>query len=220
MPVPAGVEAVMAWLMVVLLAALGEAGQVDADARLDLDGIERVVAPTGPMQCPKVELVSYRGDVVRYASPLRVNRQFRERLKRFEAVVRETAIEIYGRAPSRISHLGSFNCRRIRLWPTFLSEHGLGNALDVAGFVFPPLPRRTPLPADLPPALRRGFQVRVDPDWEGQTGVAAVHARFLHALTQKLVARTDIFRVMLGPAYPGHKNHFHLDCAPWRIVEL
>jgi hypothetical protein len=201
-----------------LLAVL--APQPEPDAHLQLDETPRVVAVTGKIQCPKVPLVSYRGDVVRYASPLRVNPEFRERLRRFEGVVKETAVEVYGRAPTEITHLGSFNCRRIRLWPEFLSEHGLGNAVDVSGFVFPPLPRRIKAPDDLPKQLTRGFRVRLDPDWQGQEGVAAVHARFLHLLAQKLVARLDIFRVMLGPAYPGHKNHFHLDCAPWRIVEI
>lgn len=190
------------------------------EERLPLDDLQRTVAATGKIQCPHVALVSYRGEVIRYASPLRVNPEFRERLRRFEAVVRETATDVYGRAPTQILHLGSFNCRRIRLWPEFLSEHGLGNALDVAGFVFAPLPRRSKPPVDLPKPLARGFRVRIDPDWQATDGVAALHARFLHELAQRLSARTDIFRVLLGPAYPGHKNHFHFDCAPWRIVEI
>ncbi len=206
--------------MLLVLLLVGQVAQAPPDSRLALDDVARVVEPTGPIQCPKVPLVSYRGDVIRYASPLRVNPDFRDRLRRFEAVVRDTAIEIYGRAPTQILHLGSFNCRRIRTWPDYLSEHGLGNALDVAGFVFAPLPRRATLPAELPKALARAFRVRIDPDWQGTQGVAALHARFLHALTQRLVARLDIFRVLLGPAYPGHKNHFHFDCAPWHIVEI
>ena len=212
----------MLWNLLVA-ALLGQVAAPKAalpDTRLELDDVQRVVEPTGKIQCPKVALVSYGGDVIRYASPLRVNPQFRERLRRFETVVRETATEVYGRAPTAILHLGSFNCRRIRTWPEYLSEHGLGNALDVAGFVFPPLPRRTKAPADLPRQLTRGFRVRIDPDWQGGEGIAGLHARFLHELAQRLVARNDIFRVMLGPAYPGHKNHFHFDCAPWRIVEI
>jgi hypothetical protein len=34
------------------------------------------------------------------------------------------------------------------------------------------------------------------------------------------VARDDIFRVLLGPAFPGHKTHFHFDVAPWRLVDI
>lgn len=184
--------------------------------KLALDDLERVVEEKGPIRCPKVELVHYAGDVVRYGSPVRVNAEFRDRLRLFEAVVRDAAVTVYGRSPRRIVHLGTFNCRRIRTWPTYLSEHGLGNAIDVAGFDFAPLPRGTKLPVD----LRRGFRVRLDPDWRGKEGAGAVHARFLREVAARLVERPDIFRVMLGPAYPGHHNHFHLDCAPWRIVDI
>lgn len=118
--------------------------------KLPLDSLERTVDPAGKIQCPKVELVHYPGDVVHYASPLRVNPDFRARLRLFEQVVRETATEIYGRPPRQITHLGSFNCRRIRKWPEYLSEHGLGNAIDISGFDFPPLPRKAKIPPDLP----------------------------------------------------------------------
>ena len=191
---------------------------VQPEAAFALDGVERTIAKVGPVRCPKVDLVSYKGDIVKYYVPVRVFVGFRERLRRFEAVVRDTAIEVYGRAPKSIHHLGTLNCRRIRTWPDYLSEHGLGNAIDVSGFDFGPLPRKTSLPAGLPSSLRRGFQVRLDPDWDGTSEKGAVHARFLRLLAERVVARTDIFRVMLGPAYPGHKNHFHFDCAPWRIV--
>jgi len=189
-----------------------------ADAAFALDGVERTIAPTGTVRCPKVDLVTYKGDVLKYHTPVRIYVGFRERLRRFETVVRDTAIEVYGRAPRRIHHLGTLNCRRIRTWPEYLSEHGLGNAIDVSGFDFGSLPRRTAPPEGLPNALRRSFQVRLDPDWDGTSAKGAVHARFLQLLAERVVARTDIFRVMLGPAYPGHKNHFHFDCAPWRIV--
>lgn len=189
-----------------------------AEAAFALDGVERTIAPTGAIHCPKVELVSYKGDLLRYHTSVRVYVGFRERLRRFEGVVRDTAVEVYGRAPKRIRHLGTLNCRRIRTWPDYLSEHGLGNAIDISGFDFGPAPRKASLPEGLPTTLRRGFQVRLDPDWDGTSATGAVHARFLHLLAERVVARTDIFRVMLGPAYPGHKNHFHFDCAPWRIV--
>ena len=46
-----------------------------------------------------------------------------------------------------------------------------------------------------------------------------VHARFLDTLARRLVAK-DIFRVLLGPSYPGHENHFHFDMSPWRLVDI
>lgn len=208
---------VRVWLAVLaLLIAL----PAHAEEPFPLDDLPRSVDAAGRIQCPKVDLVTYRGDILRYASPVRVHPGFRLRLQRFEAVVRDVATEIYGRAPSRVRHLGTYNCRRIRTWPTYLSEHGLGNAVDVAGFDFPALPRQAARTSALPPALRRSFQVRMEPDWDGHTGVQVLHGKFLHLLAERLIARDDIFRVLLGPAYPGHKNHFHFDCAPWRIVEV
>jgi hypothetical protein len=191
-----------------------------AQEEFPLDHVPRIVEAEGKIHCPKVELVTYRGDVLRYKTPVRVYSGFRERLRLFEEVTRDVAIEVYGRAPSHIRHLGTLNCRRIRTWPRYLSEHGLGNAIDVAGFDFPPLPRKLAKSSPLLPPLKRAFTVKLDPDWEATTGAQAVHAHFLRLLAERLVARQDIFRVLLGPAYPGHKNHFHFDCAPWRIVEV
>ena len=39
-------------------------------------------------------------------------------------------------------------------------------------------------------------------------------------LARRVIARPEVFRTVLGPAYPGHHNHFHLDCAPYRVVEV
>lgn len=205
--------------IVLISAAMAVASPAQADDYA-LDSLERSVPAKGKMQCPPVELVTWRGDAVRYHSPVRVYVGFRERLRKFEVVVKDVAIEVYGRAPSKIVHIGTLNCRRIRLWPTLLSEHGIGNGIDVAGFDFGAVPRKGAVPQGLPPALRKGFSVRVKAHWEGNAGAAAVHARFLHRLTEKLLEREDIFRVLLGPAYPGHKDHFHFDCAPWRLVSI
>jgi BirA family biotin operon repressor/biotin-[acetyl-CoA-carboxylase] ligase len=35
-----------------------------------------------------------------------------------------------------------------------------------------------------------------------------------------LIGRDDVFRVLLGPGYPGHDTHFHFDMAPWRMVQI
>ncbi len=198
--------------------AADPAGPALVDAGYPLDHIERIIPARGRFRCPKVAKVRYRGDIIRYHSPVFVNVPFRERLRRFEAVVRQTAIEIYGRAPRRIRHMGTYNCRRIAAWPTFLSEHGLANGIDVAGFDFGRARRSERAAA--PRRLKRAFKVRLAHHWTKTSGVGAVHARFLRTLARRLIARQDIFRVLLGPSYPGHKNHFHFDCAPWRLVDV
>jgi hypothetical protein len=200
--------------------ALALAGAPDAGGPADsypLDGLVRAIAPTGPVRCPTVPLVVYGGTRVRYARPARVHPAFAARLELFEEVVVEVARAHFGRAPSSMNHAGTFSCRRIGGYPTLLSEHGIGNGIDVVGFAFPRLPRRQPAPADLPASLRRPFQVSLA-DW--QADAKTPRARFLAALVRRLIARRDIFRVLLGPAYPGHKGHLHFDVSPYRVVSI
>jgi hypothetical protein len=87
-----------------------------------------------------------------------------------------------------------------------LSEHALGNAIDISGFRFEAL--------DGAPA----FEVRVDLHWRA-SGDEARHSRFLHALTETLLER-GVFRTLLGPAHPDHADHFHFDMAPHPYVNL
>jgi hypothetical protein len=185
-----------------------------------LDEVSRYVEPRGKVVCPKVELTRYKGDIIRYHKPVKVFVGFKDRLKKFEQVVKDTSIEFYGRAPKKIRHIGTYNCRRIGGYPTYISEHGLGNGIDVAGFDFGRLPGGATLPEGAPKRLKRGFRVRLLKHWKGRNAVNKHHSRFLRTLAVRLIEREDIFRVLLGPAYPGHKDHFHLDVSPWRIVEI
>lgn len=219
---------VLLWLVVTCSAAatstLAHAEELPLEPYA-LDDIPRVVDVDGPMRCPAVPLVPHPGTVVRWKSTLKVHPAFSARLTAFEAIVAEVATAIYGRAPARIAHLGSFNCRRIRRYPDLLSEHGLGNAIDVSAFEFKALTRVEAKASDLPKALKRSFQVSVLDHWDGpederSVHPKALHRRFLRALAAALERRPEVFRVMLGPAYPGHDNHFHFDCAPYRLVVL
>jgi hypothetical protein len=185
-----------------------------------LDSVPRTVAPHGPMLCPKVELVDYKGDAIRFQPAARIFSGFRDRLGKFEGVVKDVALSVYGRAPLRIVNLGTFTCRRMTSHPDWLSEHGLGNAIDVAGFDFGPLPKGAALPEGLPRAFRHPFEIRVQSHWSGKVGHAAIHARFLKSLVRRLIPRRDIFRVLLGPGYPGHKDHFHFDVSTFHLVQV
>jgi hypothetical protein len=185
-----------------------------------LDSVPREVPATGDLGCPKIEVASYRGDVLRYQPEIWVNASFRARLAAFERVVRDVAVKVYGRPPHRIVQLGGYGCRRMREHSGWLSEHALGNAIDVAGFDFGHLPKGEALPAGLDPAFKNAFEVRVLGHWGKRAGHAAVHARFLRTLVLRLIARDDIFRVLLGPGYPGHGNHFHFDVTTFRLVQI
>ena len=169
---------------------------------------------------------------MRFHRPLRVNAPFRKRVQALEVIVSDTAIEIYGRPPSRIRHLGAFYCRRISTWPYLVSEHGLGNAIDIAGFSFDRLSGDEQ--PTVPAQWRKRFEVRMTKHWNA-TGSNAPHSRFLQLLARRLIdadveaeadatqdghGRESLFRVILGPAQPNHDDHLHLDMARWRIVNV
>jgi hypothetical protein len=210
--------AVVLALLLVAHASVAADG-VDVGA-YPLDGISRVLAEGEELPCAKAQLVSYRGTQLRLSKPARVHPAFVPKLVELERVVAEVAVPFYGRAPRTLVHLGTHNCRRMRRYPDWVSEHALGNAIDVAGFDFAPLPRGAASAAGLPAGLRRAQAVRLDQHWNATRGPGATHSAFLRALAQRLIDRPDLFRVVLGPAWPGHHNHFHLDFAPYRVVEV
>jgi hypothetical protein len=187
----------------------------------ELDQLDRFRDDGSKVECDREGLVSYRGTAVRYYGSVLVNEAFRARLQRFEEVAAAAATEVYGRAPSRIRHMGAFSCRSSRNRSYRLSEHALGNAIDISGFDFAPLPKGGSLDPALPKQLKGAFQVRVARHWDRSGSPATeLHARFLRKLTDSLLERKDVFRGMIGPADPGHTDHFHFDVAPWRYVRL
>tara|TARA_R110002073_G_scaffold177151_3_gene334986 strand:- start:22424 stop:23218 length:795 start_codon:yes stop_codon:yes gene_type:complete len=183
-----------------------------------LDFTSRKVPMTGKVTCPPVQLVNYSGDIVAFHKPARINEDFAQHMRRFEEIVRNTAIEIYGRAPARITRMGSFYCRRIRAWPYLISEHGLGNAVDVGGFEFARVSGEAA--KDVPAHRRRRFEVTMSKHWRASTERDADHQVFLRLLAKRIIDEDDLFRVILGPADPKHKDHFHFDMSPNRIVNV
>lgn len=188
------------------------------DDHYALDELSRNIPKSGRVLCPKLELVTHLGSALRYDSPTKVHPAFRERLIAFEEVVASEARRHFGRDPRRIVHLGTYNCRRIGGYPELVSEHGLGNAIDVAGFDFA-APRGSHVTGGWPRQHNGAFSVRLDRHWKLDPRVSR-ESRFLRALAQRLIDRRDIFRVLLGPSYPGHHNHFHFDCAPYRLIDV
>lgn len=177
-----------------------------------LDGLSRSIS--GRLACYPEAMVSYQGDVLRYQGSVRIHPAFREHLVRFEQVVNDVAIEVYGRPPARILHAGAFNCRPIRHSEMRLSEHALGNGIDIVGFEFARAAKGTPPPQK---KLRKPFEVRVARNWSS-AGNDAIHAEFLHRLVGRLASRDDVFRGILGPGFRDHDNHLHLDMGVWRFL--
>lgn len=184
--------------------------------RYALDGISR--APDTET-CDPSAMIRYRSSTLRTTNAVRVHPAFAARLPELDRVANEVAIEFYGRAPRRMITVGGYNCRRIRGRRDRISEHALGNALDVSGFEFRGVRRIADAPEGLPRRLRRSFTVTVGHDWDGRGAIREYHGRFLRAFIDRLV-REDVFRVIYGPAHPGHTGHFHFDMSPFRWIHV
>ena len=138
---------------------------------------------------------------LRFQPQARVNCAFAQRLERFETVMQEEARRVLKSPVASIVPLGTYNCRRMAAYPDWVSEHSFANAIDVASFV-----------------LRNGRRVEVERDWvrTDRPAVTAA-AQFLRRLTRRLYDE-KVFSVVLTPSFDSHhKNHLHLDGAPYTV---
>lgn len=166
----------------------------------------------GDVECPEVELVEYEGRIISYNRAVEVNPHFRERLVRFEKIVREVAIDVYGRPPARIVHRGGHDCKTVGRRGDELSEHAFGHAIDVVGFDFDAADESKSADAGGGPVAGE-FDVRLAAHWSADEGFEARHRRFLRRLADALERRGP-FSTMLGPSYPNHDEIFHFDFGP------
>lgn len=179
---------------------------------LDHVSREAVRNSNGGLKCPDLDIDRYRGDTIRYYRTVWVYPAFRQRLQRFERVAARVGEEVYGRAPDRLFQRGTFVCKVIRHRRHRFSEHALGNAIDLIGLGFPPLPRDRRSEAG---ALGRRFKITVEDNWDGEGHVE--HAVFFRRLVQELRAGF-VFRGMIVPPASGHHDHLHLDMGPSRYL--
>jgi hypothetical protein len=109
---------------------------------------------------------------------------------RWVAEIAQPAAEAwFGEAIVEVRQLSSYSCRRIG-GSGSMSEHGFGNALDVAGFTF-----------------ASGRIVTVKHGWVGAPEERGF-LRQIHA------GGCEIFTTVLGPGYDAaHHDHFHFDLA-------
>ena len=109
--------------------------------------------------------------------------------------VQEAAAAWLGSPVVGIETMGSYSCRPVNGQAgSRLSEHGVGDAIDVSAF-----------------RLADGRRVTVLDGWNGRDENGR---DFLRAVHQSACAR---FGVVLGPdANAQHRNHLHLDLAPTR----
>jgi hypothetical protein len=165
---------------------------------------------SGEVECPEIETIEYSGEVIRYNRPIEINKRFRDRLVRFEKIVSELAMNLYGRAPAILVHAGGHTCKTIGGRGEKLSEHVFGHAIDVIGFDFEAAPGESD---EEVARIAEAFSVRVEDHWGATEGFGAKHSLFLHLLADALKERGP-FSTMLGPAYKGHDKMFHFDFGP------
>lgn len=183
-----------------------------------LDDVARRLDRKTQAKCDPSTFRTYKGTNVAYAGSVLVDPAFVERLTRFEGLVAEVALEVYGRLPNKLLHAGAYACRKSRNRATRLSEHALGNALDVMGFSFGAAPKAQRATVANP--VRGAFKVTVLQHWNSErSDVTQLHRRFLRTLADRVVS-ANVFRVALGPSHPGHGDHLHFDMSPWSYVHL
>lgn len=181
-----------------------------------LDPVPRFLERGQRVTCDRDSIVRYRSEPLRYTA--HVNEAFAPRLRLFDELVARLAREHYGREPRRLVHRGAFVCRSARNRRGRISEHAFGNALDFRGLDFRWMPRSEEAPEAMPRHMRRGFRLRVLSHWSPRRSRDRYHAEFLHRLAEELRGRPDIFRGIVGPPRPRHRDHLHLDVAPWRYA--
>jgi hypothetical protein len=170
------------------------------NASYPLDARDRSAPVDRKAKCTPDELVTYRGEALRYSAPVQVHPAFTERLQRFERIASEVGIEVYGRAPTKLNHGGAYSCRTMPSGR--YSEHAFGNALDLEGFTFAAAGKGQP-----------AVRIRVAEAWSEKGSPQA--KRFFARLLERLDEREDVFRAIVGPPDEAHRDHLHLDMGPW-----
>ena len=152
-------------------------------------------------EAPEGVAIKRGGGGLLFQPQARVNCAFAQRLQRFETIVQEEARSVLKSPVKSIVHLGTYNCRRMAAYPTWVSEHSFANAIDVATFV-----------------LKNGRTVEVERDWvRADKPAVSAAAQFLRRLTRRLYDE-KVFSVVLTPSFDAHhKNHLHLDGAPYTV---
>ena len=126
-------------------------------------------------------------------------------LARFEHVVQAAAEAELGMRVRRMTHVGTYSCRKMAAYPDWVSEHSYANAIDVKDFTLANWQKVT---------IKRHFLERKTPAWARANQLAK--SKFLQSLATQLY-KEDVFSVVLTPHFDAnHHDHFHLDLARYR----
>jgi len=155
---------------------------------------ERVADREGPNGCRLADAVRLTRSSVALDQPVQINCATALHLLRFETDVLQPAAERhFGKRLTRVRHFGGYSCRARSDNARRLSEHALGNAIDIAGF-----------------DLSDGTQITVARHW----GEPGARGAFLQDVAR---GACSIFHLVLTPRTDAqHRSHFHFDIGRWR----
>jgi hypothetical protein len=148
--------------------------------------------------CGIVTGVRVEQSAITWNRPAEMSCALAVQLDRFEReAVQQAAQRHFGRPVVLIRHFGAYTCRGENGGNGRLSQHALGNAIDIGGF-----------------ELADGTRIAVETDWRGR----GPRHDFLHDVAKRACA---YFNVVLTPASDAlHRNHFHLDVGPYRLCSV
>jgi hypothetical protein len=108
-----------------------------------------------------------------------------------------TIDDVKARGVVTLMHYGTYNCRTIA-GTNSLSRHGMGDAIDIAGFIF-----------------SDGRRYTVLDDWEMGTNMPATPPGvFLYDAVHRWY-QARLWSIILTPEFnAAHHNHFHVDLTP------
>jgi hypothetical protein len=169
-------------------------------AQLAAQGVRFVpiATPVAANGCGIDNGVRVEQSAIGWNRPAEMSCALAERLDRFEReAVQPAALRYFGRPVSLIRHFGAYTCRGENGGNGRLSQHALGNAIDVGSF-----------------ELGDGTRIAVETDWLGR----GPRHDFLHDVAKRACA---YFNVVLTPSSDAlHHNHFHLDVGPYRLCSV
>jgi hypothetical protein len=153
--------------------------------------------------CGTEQAVVYKSgpEKIRYGSSPILSCGMALALAEFETVLNAEAKRELGQPVVRISHLGTYNCRKMARYPDWVSEHAYANAIDIESFT-----------------LKNGRKVSVLSGFgKADRPPQGADAKFLDRLARRLFDE-DVFSGVITPAFDAlHRNHFHLDLARYRV---
>jgi hypothetical protein len=175
----------------------------DAGVRFELAALPMRHGQNGVPTCGTNQAVVYRSgpENIRYGSKLLLTCGMALAMAHFETLLNAEAVRAFSQPVVRISHLGTYNCRKMARYPDWVSEHSYANAIDLESFT-----------------LKNGRKISVLGSFgKEDREPRRAEARFLDRLSHRLFDE-DVFSGVITPAFDAlHRNHFHLDLARYRV---